>query len=227
MNNTAPVARLKKADIVWLANNKCKHSHNYLAHFNCFLEERPDGPLRIKSGYLDIETSNLAANYGIIYCYCIKDEESDKIFERTITKKELKSKDMDKNVIAQCIKDIKGNFDRIVTYYGTRFDIPYLRSRAVFHGLEFPEYGELLHTDLYYLVRNKFRLNSNRLKTACEFLLGNSDKTNINFTYWIRAMGGDMEALGYIVEHCRCDVLDLQKLHDVVIPFRKTINNPA
>ena len=221
-----PINRMKKSEIAWLNDNMCRHGHTYLSHYSCFLEEKPDGPLDIHSGYLDIETSNLAANYGIVYCYCIKDEQSDKIYERTITARELKSSTLDKEVIRQCIKDLE-NFDRVVTYYGTKFDIPFLRTRAVHHGLQFPEYGELIHTDVYYMVRNKFRLNSNRLNVACECLLGHTDKTRINSDYWIRAMGGDKEALDYITEHCRYDVLDLEKLHNVVIPFRKRLDTSA
>jgi len=40
-------------------------------------------------------------------------------------------------------------------------------------------------------------------------------------------MGGDKEALDYITEHCRYDVLDLEKLHNVVIPFRKRLDTSA
>ena len=78
----APVSRLKKTEIVWLAAHRCRHSHTYLEHYNCYLDENPN---KGRTGYFDIETSNLAANYGIMYCYCIKDGNSDKIFERTIT----------------------------------------------------------------------------------------------------------------------------------------------
>lgn len=219
----APVSRLKKQEIVWLASHRCKHAHTYLEHYSCYLNENPN---RGRTGYFDIETSNLNANYGIMYCYCIKDSDSDKIYERTITPKELKSKDMDKNVIKQLIKDLS-LFDRIVTYYGTKFDIPYSRSRAVHHGIPFPAYGEIIHTDCYYIVRNKFKLNSNRLATACEFLLGNTLKTTINFDYWIRAMGGDKEALSYITEHCRYDVVDLERLYNLVIPFKKRADTSA
>jgi uncharacterized protein YprB with RNaseH-like and TPR domain len=226
MATVAPVARLKKAEIVWLANNRCRHSHTYLEHFNCYLEEKPGGPLEVKTGYLDIETSDLKADFGIVFCYCIKDENSDKIYERTITAKEMKSGALDKPVLQQFIKDV-ANFDRVVTYYGTRFDIPFLRTRAVVHKLKYPEYGELIHTDLYYLIRNKFQLSRNSLLNACNTLLGSADKTFLDKGVWMRARFGDDKALEYIVEHCRYDVLDLQKLHDVAIPYRKRIDSPA
>lgn len=216
----APVARLKKDEIVWLASHRCKHSHTYLEHYSCYISENPN---RGTIGFFDIETSNLAANYGIMYCYCILDNATNKIYERTITSHELKSGDMDKRVVQQCVNDLK-RFDRVVTYYGTKFDISYIRSRAVYHGIDFPAYGEIVHTDLYYVVRHKFRLNSNRLATACEFLLGNTNKTAINFNFWIKAMGGDKESLKYITEHCEYDVIDLKRLYNKIIPYKKRLD---
>lgn len=221
----APVARLKKSEIIWLSLHRCRHGHTFLSHYNCFMEEHPEtSPLNLTMGFLDIETSNLKANMGIIYSYCIKDGNSDTIYERLITKKELFSDDMDKRVLRQLIKDMK-KFDILVTYYGTGFDLKFIRSRAMFHGIEHPGYGEHLHIDLYYLIRNKFLLTRNSLKVACEFLLGKSDKTMVEWKYWMKAMQGNKEALEYIIEHNRYDVLDLEKLYDKVIPFRKRLDS--
>ena len=57
----APVHRLKKIEIVWLAKHKCKHGHTYLEHYNCYLKEMPDGRIQEKVGFLDIETTGLDA----------------------------------------------------------------------------------------------------------------------------------------------------------------------
>jgi len=219
----APVHRLKKAEIVWLGSHRCRHNHTYLEHYNCYLDENPEHG---NIGFLDIETSNLKANMGVIYSYCIKDGKSDKIYERLITKKELFSNDMDKAVVQNLVDDIRC-FDILVTYYGTRFDIPFIRTRAVHHGIEYPAYGENIHIDLYYLIRNKFNLTRNSLKVACEFLLGDSDKTMVEWKHWMKAMQGNKEALDYIIEHNRYDVLDLEKLYDKVIPFRKRLDTSA
>ena len=209
--------KIKKSELVWMNNHTCVHGHTYISHYNCYLLENP-GNGRI--GYFDIETSNLKANMGIVYSYCIKDSKSDKIYERCITKKEILSKDIDKPVIKQMIEDLK-KFDRIVTYYGTRFDIPFIRTRAMIHDLPFPAYGDMIHTDLYFIVRNKFQLTRNSLAVACAVLLGDSFKTMIDYTYWMRAMQGDEKALGYILEHNRYDVIDTERLYNKVIDFKK------
>ncbi len=220
-----PIHKLRKKDLEWLATHLCKaHSTSYLQHYGCFLREKPlDAPFREKLGFFDIESSSLQATFGIMYCYCILDDESGKILERTITPRELKTC-LDKKVVEQCIKDIK-KFDRITGYYSSRFDLPFVRTRALYHGLEFPEYKELLHTDLYFTIRNKFKLHSNRQESAYNMLVGESHKTHWGRDHWVRAMTGDKKALNYIIEHCRIDVKELRELYYAVEKFsmkRKT-----
>lgn len=214
----APVGRLKKKEIVWLGRHRCRHGHTYLEHYSCYLKENP---LNEKIGFFDIEASNLNANFGIMLCYCIKIGGKDKILERTITDKELRTC-LDKEVVKQCIKDLEG-FDRIVTYYGKRFDFPFVRTRAVHLDIPFFNYGEVIHEDLYFNIKYKFKLHSNRLENACRVLLGQTDKTHIDPNHWLKALQGDKKSLNYIIEHCRYDVRDLEKLYEKVFQFtRKT-----
>ncbi|MCK4258048.1 MAG: hypothetical protein KAX49_03670 [Halanaerobiales bacterium] len=110
----APVSRLTKKEITWLANHRCKHGHTYLEHYNCYLEENPKG---FKMGFFDIETSGLKADFGLMYCYCIKEHGKKEIIGRTITQEELRSDELDKGVVENCIKDMS-KFDVLVTHYG-------------------------------------------------------------------------------------------------------------
>ena len=210
----APVARLRKDEIVWLANHFCEHRHAYLNHYTCYLRENPIGR---REAYVDIETSNLRADYGICYCYCFKVSGSEKIIERVITKKELRTC-LDKEVVKQFIKDLL-EFDRTYGYYSSRFDIPYMRTRALYHGLEFPGYGERYHKDLYFVCKSKLATSSKKLKVVCKTLLGDTNKTELDPRYWITAMSGNKEALDYIVEHCRYDVIDLERIHKKLESF--------
>lgn len=212
----APVHRLKKADIIWLAKSRCKHGHTFLEHYNCFLKEQPD---QHKIGFFDIETSGFQADFGIMFTYCIKPHGEDKILTRTVTKEEL-AKCLDKKVVEQCVKDIQ-KFDRLVGFYSTRFDVPFLRTRAVYHGIPFPEYGQLLHKDVYYIVRNKFKLGRNRQESACRALIGEVEKNHIDSMKWIKALQGDKKSLFYITDHCKRDVRDLERLYDKVIGYTK------
>ena len=216
--------RLKKDELLWLLQHKCKHGHNYLEHPACFVKERPpDCPFTEKIGFLDIEASNIKANFGIILSYCIK-EENGKIFSGVLTRHDIMSQNYDKKLIEKCIKDLR-RFDRIVVYYGgdNRFDIPELRTRAVMWGLDFPFYKEIKVLDLYSYIKRKFNFHCNRLEIACEFFGIKAKKHPIKYDVWIRAMSGDKKALNYILTHNKEDVISLEKLYHKVVNY---INGP-
>lgn len=215
----APVHRLKKVDIIWLSRNRCSHGHTFLEHYNCYLKELPDEQEKI--GFFDIETTDLRADWGIMLTYCIKERGSKHIYSGSIKKKAAQQDDKeDKALVTQCIKDLS-RFDRIVGFYSTKFDLPFVRTRAAICGVPFPEFGELKHTDIYYVVRNKFRLSSNRLENACRYLLGKTQKTRINPKFWRMAAKGDQPSLRYVLDHCEKDVIDLELLYNKVISYRK------
>ena len=212
----APIERLKKSESIWLKRHYCKHRHTYLEHYECFKKENP---LNEKIGFFDIETSNLAGDFGVIFCYCIKPLGKSKILERVITRKEL-SECLDREVVRQCVEDIQ-KFDRIVGFYSKRFDMPFIRTRASYHKIDFPLYGSISHDDIYFTVRHKFRLSSNRLENACRTILGESSKTHLHPVKWIKALQGDPSSLKYILNHCREDVRDLERLWERVINFSR------
>lgn len=207
---------LKKSEILELFKGRCKHGHTYAEHPACYTEEQK---VDIRVGYIDIETSNLKANFGIVLSYAIKEKGKNTIYSRCISKRELRNGTLDKKLISDCIRDMK-NFDVLMGYYSSRFDIPFLRSRALYWNLKFPIYGELMHKDIWYMVRTKLCLHSNRLETACQHL-GIKGKTHMDGTYWITALTGNEEALKYILEHNKMDVIILEKLHDRIKQFAK------
>jgi len=212
-NRLAPVNRLKKAEIVWLSVNCCKaHGVPYLAHWECFLAENPD---QERLGFFDIEASNLKATFGILLSYCILDDKTGEIYFDAVTKEDMNG-DLDYRIVCNCVDDMQ-RVDKVVTFYGTRFDLPFIRTRAAYYNIPFPEYGQLLHKDVYYVVRNKFCLHSNRLEQACQSLVGKTEKTPITPEHWIRALQGYTESINYILEHNKGDVRDLQRLYHKVI----------
>ena len=233
----APVHRMRKKDIVAASKWTCKHGHNGLTHYNCYVKS---GEHQERVGFLDIEASNLKADYGIMLTWCIKPLNEDIIMYDDITTKDLRSMGMttverdgetievpqyaDARITETLVKEMK-NYDRVVTYYGTGFDLPFIRTRARVSGIDFPEVGEINHTDLYYLVRNKFQLSSNRLENACRVILGQTNKTRIDSTNWLRALQGNKGAIDYILEHNEYDVLDLEDLYKSIIHYKRHTDN--
>lgn len=200
---------VKEFQYLW--RNRCRaHGHRYLSHMNCYRIEKE---IPEKIGFLDIEASNLKANFGIVFSYCIKPLGSKNILHTAITREDV-TKDLDKKVITQCIKDMR-KFDRLVGYYSRdyRYDIPFLRTRAEYWDLDFPRYGEIIFDDAYDMVKSKLCLSSNRLNVACEALFGETLKTRIEAMYWVRALAGNKKALAYIVDHNKKDVIDLERVY--------------
>ena len=124
----------------------------------------------------------------------------------------------DKACLKTCIEDMK-KFDRIVGHYSARFDIPFLRSRAIHHKVKFPEYKDLLHTDTWRMARNALCISNNRQDTVARLVSGESAKTRIEGKYWMRALQGDEESIKWILDHCRKDVHDLQKNFEGLQPY--------
>lgn len=201
---------------------KCKHRHTGLEHPNCyvaFLEKSKD----LNVGYLDIETSNLDADFGVIFSYAIKPKGLDECDYSVITKSEIFKSDYDKWVVKDLIDDLK-QYDVIYTYYGKRFDIPYIRSRALYHKLKFPMYRELYHIDLYDQAKHKLKLSSNRLANVTKFL-GIKGKNSVQSRYWLKAMTGDKVSLDYILDHNIRDVEILEKFHERIKPYFARANS--
>lgn len=181
-------------------NFKCVHRHNGMpdGHPNCY--DQAHG-IREKIGYFDIESSNLSATFGIILSYCILSEEGETLYKRIITPEELKSGDFDKNLCIQFCQDVR-NFDRIVGWYSSRFDIPFVRTRCKFHNIEsFPVYKEIKQTDAWKLARNCYKFHSNRLEAVADFFGIPSKGHKLNPEIWIKCLSGNTEALDFVLTH--------------------------
>jgi uncharacterized protein YprB with RNaseH-like and TPR domain len=215
----APVTRLKKDEVVWLGTHKCKHGHTYLEHYSCYKGEVEDTE---KVGFLDIEASNLKANFGIMLSYCIKVRGKDEILCDVINKKDM-SNGLDKRIVKNCIDDLR-KFDRIVGHYSTKYDLPFIRTRALILGIDFPFYGEINHTDVYYMARHKLCLSSNRQGVIAEAVLGEDIKTRIEPKYWIPALQGDPESLAYILDHNKRDAIQLEGNYEKLECFVRRVN---
>jgi len=222
----APVHRLRKQEIVFLANKKCKHRHSYLEHYSCYLEEC--NPEKQRIGFFDIEASSLEAGFGIMLSWAIKVGGSKTIHWDVITRDDIDNGDIgseDHRIVQSATKKLL-EFDKIVTHYGNdyRYDVPFTRTRAVSLGIPFPTHGTIKQQDTFTILKKKFKLPRNRLETACRVILGSSQKTHLDPIIWRRASRGDEAALKYIVRHNKIDVIELEKLYNKIIPYTAPSN---
>ena len=224
-----PIATLKKQEIVWLASHRCKHGKFYCEHYNCYREELPHTGEKI--GFLDIETEDLRADFGIIFCWCLLDGQTGKIHQDIITPKDIKkysSKDRniipkeDKRIIKSLVECML-KYDRLVLHYG-KFDLPFIRTRAVICELTFPTFGTLFQTDTWRILKDKFRLSRNSLENGTRKLVGETRKDHLSLSIKHGCLRGEKWALDASLKHCEKDVLDTRDLHNKIYPFIKLTN---
>lgn len=207
---------LTKTELVELCSKRCKHGHLYIEHPNCWRKEK-DKPLKI--GYFDIEAGGLHANFDYMLTYAIKTRDKKEFYTGIITKKEIFDCEFDKRLLKQLIDDLL-KYDVIITYYGTRYDIPFIRTRSLSWNIDFPVFGVVKHKDVYYMVRNKMCLHRNKLESACA-MLGIKGKDHVKGNFWMKACVGDKKALKHVMNHNIKDVIILEKLHKKLERFVK------
>lgn len=210
---------MKKAELVEYMTGRCRHGHKYIEHPNCFIKEKGK---QLKIGYLDIETTDLVADMGVMLTWAIKTRDKDEYYTGRITKKELYAQKFDKRICQELI-DALEHYDVILTYYGTRFDIPFIRTRALYYKLNFPTFGYVKHKDVYYMVKRLTKLRNNRLETATKFL-GIEGKNHVELDIWRAARYGDKKALDYIFDHNIRDVDILESLHKRLEAYDKGLS---
>ena len=197
------VNTLTKKEILNRWNFKCEHRHNGLTHPSCYLE----GNLKIC--YFDLEATNLKATFGITLSTAVKQQDGNVLINSLPPN--FQENGYDRQVIKRTI-DILKQYNVVVTYYGTWFDIPFLRTRAWKLGLDFPKFGDIVHIDLYPQVKRLMSLQRRRLDNACA-IFDIHGKTHLDPDIWIAAMCGDKHSLEYIIEHNKQDVIILEELH--------------
>lgn len=216
---------LKKAEMQIYMSGKCKHLHTYQEHPACFQKEILYGGKSPRLGILDIEFASIGrvnADSGIMLSYYIKEYGKEKYLNDYILPEQLRSKEKDKPIVKSLLTQMK-KFDVLVTYYGTRCDLPFIRTRALKHRCVFIPYGFMKHIDLYYLVKHKLKLQSNSLENACR-LLGINGKKPLPLYTWVEAVTGDIEAMRKIHTRCKYDVKITEKLYDRIINYQRKTN---
>ncbi|MCJ7572336.1 MAG: ribonuclease H-like domain-containing protein [Candidatus Thermoplasmatota archaeon] len=212
---------MKKTEMQIYLTGSCKHRMPYIQHPKCYEKEIGDNP---KIGILDIETTwGFNADYGFMLCYVLKEYRKKQIYSNLINKKDIASFKYDERIIKSLVDDLK-NFDVVVTYNGSRFDLPYSRTRALKYKYDFPKYGFIKHIDLFYIVKYKFKFRPNSLENVCEFF-GIKGKNHVHREIWLKASQGDKKSLNYVYEHCIKDVSDCtEKLYTKIIDYARKSN---
>lgn len=129
-------------------------------------------------------------------------------------------KDQDDKALLAALIPIIAQADEIVFHNGSRFDLPWVRTRALFHGL--PPVPDVRECDTLRWARSKFYFNSNKLDYIAKYL-GIGGKLKTEFGLWKEVvLNRCPKALARMSEYCANDVILLQsvwaRLFDLIAP---------
>ncbi len=168
----------------------------------------------------DLECSSLNADFGLILTMGYKTVGKGKPVVLNILDYRDKTGDLIKaeKKLLQAISEVLLDSDCWLTHFGTWYDIPFVNSRLIYHNLPIlpPTHP---HVDTWKISKKHLKLRNNRLITISEFLGTEDEKDAIRPEAWIRALGGNKEAMGVIVEHNRRDVLVLEEVYNRIKPL--------
>jgi hypothetical protein len=113
--------------------------------------------------------------------------------------------------------------DVVVSYNGTRFDLPTLNKEFVQAGMHPP--APYKQVDLLRTARGQFKFPSNKLDYVAQALgLGNKVR-HPGHALWTQCMAGDPEAWKLMEAYNKQDVVLLEKVYDRLMPWVRSHPN--
>lgn len=106
-------------------------------------------------------------------------------------------------------------YDILVGWNSTLFDIPVLRGRQMFYG-QSPLDPHMTIDLMYKASGSAARIGRRSLQSVSEYMGVASRKTPLNVRTWDKAMSGDDAAYEEIVVHCDADVLVTRDVFQVL-----------
>lgn len=168
------------------------------------IETSPNVVLSWRVGYkINLDHDNILHERAVI-CICYKLEG-----DRNVHSLQWDAKQNDRAMLAKFL-EVANSADELIAHNGDKFDLPWFKTRCLFHGLRtFPAYKTV---DTLKWARRKFYFNSNKMDYIARFL-GLGGKLKTEFGLWKKiVLQKDANALRYMVKYCRRDVEQLEKV---------------
>jgi predicted RNA-binding Zn-ribbon protein involved in translation (DUF1610 family) len=161
---------------------------------------------------------------GYVLCWCAKFLDDKKVLSDALINYPdyyKKNPRCDKK-IAESVWRLVNEADIVVTHNGNHFDIPWINTLFIKHGLK--PVSPFKSVDTFLVVKKKFKFISNKLDFLCRKLdLG--QKIHTEFQLWDKCMKGDKKAWKHMVKYCKHDVKLLEKLYLMIRPYASSHPN--
>lgn len=168
--------------------------------------------------FLDIETTNLKADWGTLLCFGYKWQGDKKVTVIGLDdfKAHYKKNPWDEKHLMAEVRKVLVQADLTVAHYGVRFDLRYINTKLLEYNLE--ALPIIPTIDTWRVMKDRLALSSNRLQNFCEFA-GFQDKTKLDKKHWKLAARGNQNSLQYVKKHCKIDVMVLERTYKKLLPL--------
>lgn len=174
------------------------------------IETSPNEVLSWRIGYnVNLTIDNIIKERQVI-CACWKYAGDSKVYSVDWGKRRN-----DRAVVKKLIK-VLNEADVAIGHNGDRFDLPWLKGRAMMLGLD--PLTNVSTLDTYRMSRRNFNLNSHKLEYLAQVATG-SGKLDTGFGLWKKVINGDEKALQKMIDYCKKDVVLLEKVFDHITPY--------
>ena len=110
----------------------------------------------------------------------------------------------------------------IVTWRGKRFDLPFLLTRSLFHGIDASPILRMQHVDLAEFAARNFKFSKVSQERMCQFMGIRKKKDLQGYqmpTRYVKFLSGDSSEKKRILEHCVDDVRSLSLIYEKLRPY--------
>lgn len=184
--------------------------------------------IKFKRLFFDIETSfNIVSSWSVgpkinlspdniiheraIITICYKWEHESRVHSLTW------NKGNDKKMLLEFAK-IMHSADEVLGHNGDAFDIRWVRTRCIYHGI--PLFPDFQSVDTLKLSRRGFKFNSNKLNYIAQFLgIGKKAETGGLQLWKDIVLKNSTSAMKKMVDYCKKDVLLLEKVYQKLSPY--------
>ena len=122
----------------------------------------------------------------------------------------------DKELIKQ-VWAVLDEADEVIGHNSDRFDVPWINTRAIKHGLK-PR-ARVRYVDTLKMARKMFYFNNNKLDYLAQFLLGDKKAETGGFDLWVDVMRGKKSAMKTMVDYCKKDVILLERVYEKLAQY--------
>jgi uncharacterized protein YprB with RNaseH-like and TPR domain len=183
---------------------------------------QPSGITPPKILLFDIETTGLRADFGNLLGCCWLWYGEKKVHTLSIVDTEAyaRGEPWDDGELVKKIYELLLEADYIVFHYGDRFDLKFVKSKMIRHGLYMPKVQTV---DTWMVARTNLLLQRNSMDNLADFF-ETSRKGKVAKKEWMMAGYGKRSSINKIMKYCKQDIVTLLGVFEILKPYCSNIN---